>query len=140
MPISKQNRALYPSNWRSEIRPAILERAGHRCEFCAVANYAYGARDKHGEWYDENSIHHLNSDMGEMLFGEFPDMIKIVLTIAHLDHNPTNNDPANLRALCQRCHNRHDAAHRSANRAATCLAKRVAKRRAAQPDQLEVLL
>jgi 5-methylcytosine-specific restriction endonuclease McrA len=140
MPISKQNRALYPSNWRSEIRPAILERAGHHCEECGVANYAYGARDLEGTWHDENSIHHMNSDAGEMLFGEFPDMIKIVLTIAHLDHNPTNNDYSNLRALCQRCHNRYDAAHRQANRARTLLAKRVAKRRAAQPDQLEVIL
>lgn len=140
MPISKANKALYPPDWRTVIRPAILERAGHCCEFCSVANYAYGARDKHGEWHDENSIHHLNSDMGEMLFGEFPNMIRIVLTIAHLDHNPRNNDYSNLRALCQRCHNRHDMAHRQANRARTLLAKRVARWRAAQPDQLEIIL
>ena len=30
-------------------------------------------------------------------------------TVAHLDHDPTNNDPTNLRALCQRCHLTHDA-------------------------------
>ena len=139
MPISKENRALYPPEWRTVIRPAILERAGHCCEFCSVANYAYGARDLEGTWHDEDAIHHMNSDAGEMAFGEFPNMIKIVLTIAHLDHNPQNNDYSNLRALCQKCHNRHDAAHRSANRARTCLAKRVAARRAAQPNQLELL-
>jgi 5-methylcytosine-specific restriction endonuclease McrA len=31
-----------------------------------------------------------------------------VLTVAHLDHAPEHNDPANLRALCQRCHLAHD--------------------------------
>jgi 5-methylcytosine-specific restriction endonuclease McrA len=32
----------------------------------------------------------------------------IVLAAAHLDHNPTNNRPSNLKALCQRCHLLHD--------------------------------
>jgi hypothetical protein len=39
---------------------------------------------------------------------------KVVLTVAHLDHDPTNNDATNLRALCQRCHNRYDAPMRRA--------------------------
>jgi hypothetical protein len=29
---------------------------------------------------------------------------KVVLAAAHLDHDPTNNRPRNLKALCQRCH------------------------------------
>lgn len=29
---------------------------------------------------------------------------RVVLTVAHMDQDPANNDPANLRALCQRCH------------------------------------
>ncbi len=43
-------------------------------------------------------------------------LVQIVLTIAHLDHDPANNGQAgnrpNLAALCQRCHNRHDGPHR----------------------------
>ncbi|MCU0806577.1 MAG: hypothetical protein MUC53_01090 [Candidatus Contendobacter sp.] len=50
----------------------------------------------------------------------------LVLTIAHLDHHPENNDgmeaggpviptdrieDSNLRALCQRCHLTYDADH-----------------------------
>jgi len=42
--------------------------------------------------------------------------IKVVLTVAHLNHDPTDNDPANLRALCQRCHLVHDKAHHAATR------------------------
>ena len=29
---------------------------------------------------------------------------KIILTVAHIDQNPTNNSLDNLLALCQRCH------------------------------------
>ena len=32
----------------------------------------------------------------------------VALACCHLDHDPTNNDPRNLRALCQRCHLAHD--------------------------------
>lgn len=41
-------------------------------------------------------------------------MTDVVLTIAHLDHVPENCDPENLRAWCQRCHLRYDAAHHAA--------------------------
>jgi hypothetical protein len=32
----------------------------------------------------------------------------VALAAAHLDHDPTNNRPRNLKALCQRCHMLHD--------------------------------
>jgi hypothetical protein len=38
-----------------------------------------------------------------------------VLTVAHLNQDPSDNDPTNLRALCAPCHLRHDAPYRSAN-------------------------
>lgn len=99
----------YPSNWKSEIRPAILERAKHCCEECGVANYSIGARDFNGEWFDNRQIEGMNSDTG---FWHFQTMhvkrIKIILTIAHLDHDVSNNDYSNLKALCQRCHLRLD--------------------------------
>jgi len=33
---------------------------------------------------------------------------KVVLTVAHLDHDIKNNRFSNLAALCQRCHFEHD--------------------------------
>lgn len=101
MPIKPENKALYPDNWKTEIRPAILKRADNKCEWCGVDNYAIGARDTDGKWHDEQSIHNMKSDAGFDLFGgEFPNMIKIVLTIAHHpDPDPMNCADDNLHAL-----------------------------------------
>ena len=53
--------------------------------------------------------------------------IVIVLTIGHVhDMRPEACDDANLAAWCQRCHNRHDVAHRRANASATREAVRLA--------------
>jgi hypothetical protein len=43
-------------------------------------------------------------------------LIVIVLTIAHLDNDTKNNSYGNLKALCQRCHNRYDVKFRKENR------------------------
>jgi hypothetical protein len=40
---------------------------------------------------------------------------KIVITIAHMDHDETNNDYSNLKALCQLHHLRHDKEQHQAN-------------------------
>ena len=117
MPIKQENRALYPPDWKAISKRIRFERAGNKCEWCGVANYAYGARDKNGEWHNESSIHLMNSDNGRELFGdEFPDMIKIVLTVAHHpDPDPMNCAEDNLHALCQKCHNKLDAPMRAKN-------------------------
>ena len=39
MPIDYKK---YPSNWKTEIRPAIMERAKNCCEFCGVKHYSVG--------------------------------------------------------------------------------------------------
>jgi hypothetical protein len=43
----------------------------------------------------------------------------IVLTVAHLDHQPENCDPSNLSAMCQRHHLAYDQDHHRANAQAT---------------------
>lgn len=112
------NRADYPPDW-----PAISRRArdaaGNRCQQCGVANGAVGARDRHGEWHDEDDIHAMNSDVGYGLFdGEFPEMIRIVLTCHHPDGDKANPD-ARLIVMCQRCHLNADRAHHLAKAAQT---------------------
>ena len=59
-------------------------------------------------------------------------LIRIILTIGHLDHTPENCDPANLRAWCQRHHLGYDAAHHAETARAT---RRAALR---TPDMFEL--
>lgn len=133
MPIKPENRHLYPGGsttspeWKA-IRARILERAGGKCERCGVPNYALGGRRRCGSFHPalpkgERLLRREWPEPGEWWwcegFGEQLRIIRIVLTIAHLDHDPGNSDDENLQALCQRCHNRHDAEHRRANAAAT---------------------
>lgn len=75
----------YPPDW-TERRNRILQRAKNRCEFCGAENY---------------QPHPVTGS-------------KVVLTIAHLDHDPENWDVSDdrLKALCQKCHLAYDREHR----------------------------
>lgn len=116
MPMRRER---YPADWRAISRHIRFDRAGGCCEQCGVRHGAIGARDRDGRWHDEDSIHSMNSTDGEMRFGEFPRMVKVVLTTAHLDHDTTHNADDNLMAMCQRCHLRHDADQHRASAAET---------------------
>lgn len=126
MPVNYKN---YPPNWKTEIRPAILKRAFNCCEFCGVKNYAVGYR-KNGVFVPTagNAAHEAAGN-GDFSYKEARELVNhcndacddnliiIVLTIAHLDHDTNNSEYCNLRALCQQCHNRHDIQYRKGNRA-----------------------
>ena len=139
MPIGPENMARYPGGsirspeWLA-IRAAILRRAQsvgwfdkgrvyHQCECigeCGVWHYEEGflAADGPGDAADliGNNWHRCQAANRE------PHPItgsRVVLTIAHIDQDPANNEPANLRALCQRCHNALDAPWRRRNAHAT---------------------
>jgi hypothetical protein len=97
----------YPKSW-TWISKRIRERANHRCEFCGAKNY---------------EPHPITGS-------------QVVLTVAHLDHDPMNCDgmesvediysvpllpfgKSNLAAACQRCHLTYDAKHHAQNAATT---------------------
>ena len=96
MPISKENRKRYPKDW-SEIRSAVLARAGNCCE----------GSPRYPACRAENWRPHPITGSG------------VVLTVGHLDHVPENNELENLRAWCQRCHLTYDAKHHAENARAT---------------------
>lgn len=118
MPIKAENRKRYPKNWLTEIRPAILDRARNKCERCGVRNYAVGYRlsEKYARAFCHATEREFKTHAEAAKWRGDNDLIIIVLTIAHLDHRPENNIPDNLKALCHRCHNRHDARYRAVNR------------------------
>lgn len=113
MPIRPENKDRYPKNWKTEIRPRILGRACDSrgipcCEECGVPNYAIGYRDAKDKWWPC-----MPSDVGDVMEvgpdGTEYRAVKIVLTIAHLSDEIEDCSDENLRAWCQRCHNRYDA-------------------------------
>ncbi len=100
--------AKYPKNFKTEIRPRILERAGHKCEWCGVPNYARVWRHP-----SEDLPNVFTTDIEQAALW-YQDTAasgsKICLTIAHIiDPDPMNCADDNLRALCNSCHLRHDA-------------------------------
>lgn len=79
------DRSKYPANW-NDISWSVRNAAGWRCE--GSPKYP-DCRAEHRQPHPETGS-------------------EVILTVAHLDHNTWNNDPANLRAWCQRCHLAHD--------------------------------
>lgn len=87
MPIRPENKNRYPRDWK-EISLRVRDRAGNRCEQCGVGNGACIER-RGGR------------------------LVRVVLTVAHMDHQPENCRDENLKALCQKCHNAYDAPMRA---------------------------
>ena len=98
----------YPPNWKTEIRPAILERAQNKCEWCNFCNWQLvyrGSTKNKIDWFTTFEDAEKNSKVA------FKEPVKVILTIAHLDHDEHNFDVKydRLAALCQLCHLRYDA-------------------------------
>ena len=102
MPIHPDRMKLYPGGgthskeWKA-FRASLLERAGNQCE----------GTSQHPECRAENGRRHPETGY------------RVVLTIAHMDHDEILADPDRCRALCQRCHLKWDARQRRINAAKT---------------------
>ena len=89
MPIRPENRDRYPKDWKLRSRFVRVYRARNKCEWCGAENH---------------QPHPVTGGM-------------VVLTAAHVfDRRPEAASLLNLAALCQRCHNRHDAKDRLQSR------------------------
>ena len=89
MPISREMVKRYPDDWKVRRRFIIEYRAQNRCEWCGARN-----------------------DEPHPATGS-----RVALTLAHVwDKRPEQASLLNLAALCQRCHNRWDAADRRLSR------------------------
>jgi hypothetical protein len=104
-PIRPSERARYPSEW-SAISARIRARSDGRCECegeCGLHREHPGPRrctERHGR-------------PARWARG------RVVLTVAHLNHQPEDCSDENLKTMCQRCHLRYDRAHHQRNAART---------------------
>lgn len=108
----------YPPNWKTAIVPAVMKRAGNACEKCSLKNgqtvfaVSFRIRDIDNQ-YKLRSVWFSNRDdaMREAKEDTEVRKIKVVITIAHLNHDEENADVklTDLMAMCQACHLRYDA-------------------------------
>ncbi len=116
----------YPPNWLKEIRPRIMERANNTCE-CDGCNFKHleqvWAVKKNGKtvgWFrdfddakKQPKTTELKKDKktGRLVSVPNPKKVRVILTIAHLDHDERNHNVSDerLKAMCQLCHLRYDA-------------------------------
>ncbi len=107
MPIRKELRRYYPIDWPQISQWVRFERARGRCEHCGRPHMHRVRCLPDGSWYDEGGRVWRNGRGSEALWPDLVDrthtrVTKVVLAAAHLDHDPANNRPDNLRSLCQR--------------------------------------
>lgn len=97
MPIRPSERARYPKDWK-KISLDIRRRSWGRCECIAECGL-------HPDWrcFEISGLPALYAKG------------RVVLTVAHLDHQPETRDPKKLKAMCQRCHLRYDTGHHVKN-------------------------
>jgi len=124
MPIDYKK---YPSNWKTEIVPQVKAREKNCCAFCGVKNYSVGYRQGSKFISTAGNEMHDKAGNGELSYKEARELVKhcngfcednlivIVLTVAHLNHDINDNDLSNLKALCQKCHLEYDKEHHKKN-------------------------
>lgn len=104
MPINYKE---YPANWKTEIRPAVLKRANNCCEVCGVKNHSLIYRFGKGikDW-----VYWPCGMESEAWSLDGRKATKIILTVAHLDHDKSNDGVRleRLKAMCQKCHFGYD--------------------------------
>ena len=99
-----KNKHLYPDNWRDVIRPMALAAAQYKCQnpTCKIKHKEIGYYDAFGSWVPCDAF------MQKWAIERKFKLQKISLQVAHLDQNPANNTPQNLRAFCPAHHFAYD--------------------------------
>ena len=127
MPIRPEHRWLYPIDWPELSRMVRFRRAKGRCEHCARPHGRDVVHLGDGTWWDEEAVVWRDGRGRRLRYLPSPDeftprqqvlggiaspapfqVTRVVLASAHLNHDPGDNRPRNLAALCQRCHLAHD--------------------------------
>lgn len=113
--MKKEHKKRYPDNWDFISAFIRLERARNKCERCGINNGLHIIRMKYGKWREANTEEmqaltewkEVTKDTHHRACKKLG-ITKIILTVAHLNHNEKDNSHSNLLALCQRCHLMHD--------------------------------
>jgi hypothetical protein len=135
MPTRPEFRHFYRGAGWAATRLRILTRAANRCEQCHKRNgsdvqvYSTGAfgqvwsaaRIRRTKWISCLTGKPISL---RIFAADRIRTIRVVLTIAHLNHTPGDDRDENLKAMCQWCHLNYDQLHHHETRGARKDAKR----------------
>lgn len=122
MPIDYKS---YHPKWSLISRLIRFSRAKNKCEWCGAPNYSVRRLNKESAeleypcgtlYLDKGALEGFGCHHDALIISNFFNgmddglgkWVIVVLTVAHIDHDKTNNRFDNLAALCQRCHLGHD--------------------------------
>ncbi|MBP2316072.1 hypothetical protein [Azospirillum soli] len=131
LPVEFQPRLRWrrPVDWARISHEVRFVRAKGRCECCARPHGHEVRCLPDGRWFDVEA-HTWRDARGKA--APWPDVVdyarhrttRVILATCHRDHDPANLRPANLVALCQRCHLEHDRAEHRRRFRVTILMRR----------------
>ena len=116
MPIRPELKQFYGVEWKTITRPRILARAGDCCEQCKVPNHAVVLRVDAAWCLLDGGTWRGGREEPAFAAASSYRVVRIVLTIAHLNHVAGDDRPENLKALCQWCHLNYDKLHHKETR------------------------
>ena len=113
--MKKGIRKRYADNWQYISSYIKFERAKNRCEKCNIKGGIIIRRRPHGHYHELtfSELEAVQQCMDSYKLHEKQalkrlKLTKVSLSVAHLDHNESNNDYLNLLCMCQRCHLLYD--------------------------------
>lgn len=131
LPIRKELRHFYTGPHWKEVRARILQRANNQCEQCGKPNRRHvwvGKTSGEPQFWTLRKLsrHWISCATAQPFFYPIrpsvlwrslaPRRIRVILTIAHLNHIPGDDRAENLKALCQWCHLNYDKFHHKESR------------------------
>jgi len=96
---------LYHPDWRKVIVPTILKRDHYKCKHCGISHKARAKQGVKGKYIE------LDAFAESWVLSQGGKVVTVFLAVAHLDHDKSNNNGANLLSLCPKCHTSYDAQH-----------------------------
>lgn len=127
LPIRPEHRALYPDDWPQGSASIRFGRAKGRCEGCGRPHGKVVLCIGDGRWFDRQQGAWRDGRGDQVARPHKPYRLRwtlVRLAVCHLDHDPSNGDPENLAAWCQRCHLEHDRPEHRRRAAITVLLRR----------------
>ena len=117
-PMKAEHKKRYLDNWEYISAYIRHERAKNKCESCGLQNGLHIKRLPNNKYrictpleMEELTEFKIAMKLKHLSACKRLRITKINLSVAHLNFNESDNRHANLKALCQKCHNQHDRAN-----------------------------